>query len=98
MVCMNEKEINLKPSITYLTEDAIARFTPEERDCYGKGEVNLNYLAYEFGYRYEMNNCLIDKEIGEIIWNCRCLPPFFFDEIIYDYLPIIKTCSGKNLH
>lgn len=88
----------MKPTITYLTKDAISTFIPEERDCYGKREVNLTYLAYEFGYRYGMNNCLIDKEISEIIWNCRCLAPFFYNDIINDYLPFIETCSGKNLY
>ena len=90
-------QINLKPTISYLTKDAISRFPANERGCYADGEVNLTYLTKEQGFRYEMNNCLIDQGIREIIWECRCLP-FFFYEGLEAYLPFIGPCSGINLY
>ena len=95
-----ETQINLKPTISYTTEDAIYAFPSEERGCYADGEANLTYLIYEDGYRYEMNNCLIDEGIRDIIWNCRCTPRFwqacsFCDE---DYAAFIKYCTGEGLY
>ena len=90
-------QINLKPTISYLTEFAISRFSADERGCYADNEVNLTYLTRDQGFRYEMNNCLIDQGIRNIIWNCRCLP-FYFYEGMEAYLPIIGPCSGINLY
>ena len=66
-------QINLKPILSYTTDDAISTFTPNERNCYANGEANLTYLPYNLGFRYEMNNCLIDQAIRDIEWNCRCI-------------------------
>ena len=66
-----ETQINLKPIISETSKEAIADFSPEVRQCYAEGEQNLTYLTYEDAYRYEMNNCLIDQGIRDIIWNCR---------------------------
>ena len=41
------------------------------------GEANLSYLPFSKGYGYEMNNCLIDQIIGEILWKCGCRPSFY---------------------
>ena len=91
-----ETQINLKPIISNTTIDAINKFSPEERNCYADGEANLTYLAYHLGFRYEMNNCLVDQGIRDIIWNCRCIPSFY---IANDkYLPFIPICSGKKLN
>ena len=87
----------MKPTISYLTKDAISRFSPDERGCYSDSEVQLTYLTKEQGFRYEMNNCLIDQGIREIIWNCRCLP-FFFYEKMEAYLDFIGPCSGEKLY
>ena len=73
----SETQINVKPSIVYTTQSAIETFSPDERDCYADGEVSMNYLDYYRGFRYQINNCLIDEGIRDIIWNCRCLPQFF---------------------
>ena len=78
-----ETQINLKPIITETSEDAIWKFSPEMRQCYTEGEKNLTYLPYKEAFRYEMNNCLIDQGIGDIIWNCRCIPRFFFQSYQY---------------
>ena len=69
-------QIQLKPWITFTTKDTIDKLTPDQRQCYADGEKNLTYLDLKHGYRYEMNNCLIDQAIYEIIWNCRCYPQF----------------------
>lgn len=93
-----ETQINLKPTFSYTTKDAISRFYPDDRSCYADGEVNLTYLTYYHGYRYEMNNCLVDQGIRDIIWNCRCIPSFGSYTNIDEYLPFIPICSGKMLH
>ena len=64
-------QINLKPIISYTTEYAISTLSPADRGCYAPGEVNLTHLPYTNGYRYQMDNCLIDQLIDEIIWDCR---------------------------
>ena len=92
----SETQINLKPIISKTTEDAIALFDPIDRKCYADGEANLTYLSYERGYRYEMNNCLVDQGIRDIIWNCRCVPSFYGSN--EEYLPFIPICSGHKLY
>ena len=54
-------QINVKPEITYTSKSAIEMFAPNERECYDKDEANLTYLDFERGFRYAMNNCLIDQ-------------------------------------
>ena len=66
-----ETQINLKPTITFWSDETISYLTPKQRGCYADHEVNLTYLSHQFGYHYEMNNCLIDEGIRDIIWNCR---------------------------
>ena len=95
-------EINLKPTILYTTDEAISQFSPEDRGCYANGEANLTYLPYKDGYRYEMNNCLIDEEIRTIIWNCRCMPTFCSIcrscNVCKEYLQFIPICCGSKLY
>ena len=90
-----ETQINLKPIISKTTDAAISLFDPIERKCYADGEANLTYLRYDEGFRYEMNNCLIDQGIKDIIWNCRCMPSFGPE--MADYLAYIPMCSGEKL-
>ena len=69
-----ETHINLKPTLSYTTDNAISKLSPLDRDCYTDGEANLTYLPYSSGYRYEMNNCLIDacrKIIAEEMYPIR---------------------------
>ena len=54
-------QINIKPSVFEMTNYAIESFSPEERGCYVKGEANLTYFPYHLGYRYVVNNCLINE-------------------------------------
>ena len=72
-----ETLINTKPQIVDTSEEAIKLFDPEQRGCYAEREANMTYLIHSNGFRYEMNNCLIDEGIRDIIWNCRCLPRFY---------------------
>ena len=99
----SETQINLKPEITYTTEDAISIFSPKKRGCYSDGEANLTHLHFADGYRYEMNNCLIDKGIGNVIWNCRCLPSFWDkcwsckdNDEYYNTISNLPYCSGLS--
>ena len=94
-----ETQINLKPTITNTTEEAISFLSPTERQCYAEGEANLTYLTNDFGYRYEMNNCLIDQGTRDIIWNCRCIPSFSTSYIsdLLVYLVHIPVCLGEKL-
>ena len=78
----------------------IDSFSYEERNCYNNGEVNLTYLSYSIGYRYEMDNCLIDQAIRDIIWNCRCLPTFYQLSISWEkdkLSGILQYCTGEKL-
>jgi hypothetical protein len=92
----SETQINLKPILSKTTEEAISLFEPIDRKCYADGEANLTYLRYNEGYRYEMNNCLVDQGIRDIMWNCRCIPSFYGNH--EEYLPFIHICSGKKLY
>ena len=95
-----ETLINLKPSVSYTTDAAISKFSPEERGCYNDGEVNLTMFNYADGYRYEMNNCLINQGIEDIVWNCRCKPRFYSEcgDCEYNYAPFLEYCTGKGLY
>ena len=95
----SEIQLNLNPSITYTTQDAIDTFSSEQRDCYDDGEVHLTTLSWEDGYQYSMSNCLIDQANIDIMYNCRCYPKFWAPcyscENHYDYF--LQRCSGENL-
>ena len=71
---------------------------PEDRHCYADGEQTLEYLSATDGYRHEMNNCLIDQAVHEVIWNCRCYPLFGGSGIFHRvFKPFISYCSGQKL-
>ena len=92
-------QINIKPTVTYTASVALARFSPEDRNCYKRGEQKLNHLPLEYGYGYEMNNCLIDKAIHEVIGNCSCYPLFASGAAYRDtYKEYTSYCTGKGLY
>ena len=100
-----ETQINLKPTLSYTTDKAIKSFAPKERGCYAEGEANLTYLPHYLGFRYEMNNCLIDQGIRDIIWNCRCVPIFGLGgldpagkSVYQDDYHDMPRCRGEKLH
>ena len=101
----SDTQINLKPKLRYTTDAAVSTFSSVERNCYADGEANLTYLPYHLGFRYEMNNCLIDQGIRDIVWNCHCIPTFglggldpagksVYQEGYHDML----RCRGEKLH
>ena len=87
----------MKPIISYTTDYAIQQFSPEERGCYADGEAILTHLSYSSGFRYEMNNCLIDKLINDIIWNCRCIPQFKDLVATVSYSTFLEGCTSEKL-
>jgi hypothetical protein len=100
-----ETQINLEPTISDTTENAISKFTPKERNCYSKGEVYLTHLVNGDGFRYEMNNCVIDNGIKDIIWNCRCKPRIWDicyscgeDNKYYNAIKILPYCKSNSLY
>ena len=87
--------------MTYTTEVAANRLDHNERRCYADGEVNLTYLLYEKGYRYDMNNCLINEAIRGKKLNI----PIFFDKIVClhfspcaDYKKILINQKNKSFY
>ena len=59
--------------------------------------MNLTYHKYSDGFRYQMDNCLIDNAIRAIIWECRCKPSFYdcFDR---DECANLGFCVGSGLY
>ena len=101
----SETQINLKPTLSKTTDDAISRFSPTNRDCYSDGEGQLTHFTREEGYRYEMNNCFVDKKIKEIVWNCRCRPVVWekctscgSDDVYYNAMETLPSCTGRGLY
>ena len=86
------------PEIKYTSKHAIEKFIPQDRGCYAHGEVNLTFLNYTDGYRYELNNCLIEKGIIDILWNCRCKPTFSDYPLPFNLQQWISSCSGTKLY
>ena len=100
----SETQINLKPTLSKTTDDAISRFSPTNRDCYSDGEGQLTHFTREEGYRYAMNNCFVDKKIKEIVWNCRCRPVVWekctscgSDDVYYNAMKTLPSCTGRGL-
>ena len=98
-------QINLKPTLRYTTDAAISTFAPDQRGCYANGEANLTYLPYFLGFRYEMNNCLINQGIRDIVWNCRCIPSFGLGGVdpagktpVEEGYHEMPRCSDEKLH
>ena len=91
----SETQINMRPSISFTTEEAIEGLNPDERKCNVEFENNLTALSYDGGFRYEMNNCLVDEGLLRIYWNCRCFPLFS----TYDsYMDFLGPCKDKSLY
>ena len=71
-----DNHINLMPTVSYTTDAAISMMNPEERNCYAGEEAQLTYLPSSSGFKYSLNNCIINEVIRHIIWCCRCIPAF----------------------
>ena len=92
-----ETIIDIKPTITSTTDYAISKFSPEQRGCFTKDESKLNYLRRSLGYHYDLNNCIIDEGIKDIVWNCRCLPNFMDSKANPEYSKVFPLCTDKGL-
>ena len=57
-------------------------------------------MPYDDGFKYELNNCLIDHALADIIFNCRCFPKFYTPCVncdVYDLPNFVSTCTGLKL-
>ena len=61
-----ETQVNIKPTVSYATKDAISTFAPEIRDCYVDGEANLTYLQVSYLYWGSNKNFMFSKLSVEI--------------------------------
>lgn len=59
------------PSITYTSQDALDGLEPSKRNCYREFEANLTFFPHEYGFRYGMDNCLVNEVLVDVIWECR---------------------------
>ena len=91
-----ETLIALVPSVINTTQEAIDRFTPEQRNCYTDEEFRLKYFKYEMGFRYSMGNCLYESLLENILSNCNCIPNFVNMGIDIPYNDI-DVCRGNKL-
>ena len=81
----------IKPTITNTTQDGIDKFDPVDRKCYIEGEHKMPNLLYEYGYRYEISNCLFDKGLRKIFDECNCQP-------VFASASNLTKCTGTQLH
>ena len=72
-----------------MTMDALERFTPEERQCYQRKEVKLQFLNQEIPYSY--GNCHYNLAQFRIYKECNCSGPY--GEIIDNF----TNCYGESL-
>lgn len=90
-----ETQVCVTPTLTYTTDFAIKTLTPEQRGCYESHEIELAHLIEENGYRYALQNCLIDQGVESIHWNCRCDPAF--GDGTGGAASFLDGCTGQNL-
>ena len=77
----SEIQMKMNPEITYLTDAARIRFKPEQRFCYDEHDKELTHLNYKSGYRYSMQNCLIDNALKNISKSCNCRVGFSYPDL-----------------
>ena len=49
--------VSLSPMIVNTSESVMARFSPEERECFTDEEFDFKYLKRQDGFRYSLKNC-----------------------------------------
>ena len=95
-----DNRINLMPTVSYTTDAAISMMNPEERKCYAREEAQLTYLPKSSGFKYSLNNCIINEVITHIIWCCRCIPAFtsiWIQKKYYNPFDGLEFCKGEAL-
>ena len=91
----SETLLAIMPTILNTSQEAMDRFTPEERNCYADEEFRFKYLKYEYGFRYSMLNCLYESVLEQILKDCSCIPNFA--NFGLDDTDDIDVCRGKEL-
>lgn len=102
-------QLSVTPTLTVTTQEALNRFTPDERACYADHEFRFKYLPQELyrysfliqdcplcylpAFRYGLSNCLFAATYDKVVSNCSCVP--FFHTMAYEDYP--KICSGTGL-
>ena len=89
-----EMQINIKPTVTYTTQEAIDKFDPINRNCYVEGENELILLPWIHGFRYQMDNCLANQGMVKIYWECGCFNALTQADDISVHL---APCHGEGL-
>ena len=83
---------SITPTFMNTSDEALARFSPEERNCYQDREFKLPNLAYNDGFRHSMQNCLYEGVLKKIIPDCGCLPTFTDFNVQH-----LELCTGEKL-
>ena len=89
-----QNSIVVTPSLYYTSDDALKQLKPKQRQCYSDKEVNLTYLAWGRGFKYDMSNCLLNLALDKCFRNCNCTP-FFATALRPLGSPF---CTGINTH
>lgn len=96
-------QLAVSTSMTSIEPSAVTTFLPMERKCWEQKEINLSYLEYADGYRYEMSNCLYEATMQKAFTECGCYPgcsrsfpnkTFISGNMNPSYVP----CRGKSLN
>ena len=82
--------IAVTPKIYRTTEEAITRFSPEDRQCYEDSDLEFKYLKPP--YRTSMRNCLYEASVDAVIERCKCSPNYIKE------IPNISPCQGVQLN
>ena len=82
--------VSLFPMIVNTSESVMARFSPEERECFTDEEFDFKYLKREDGFRYSLQNCFYSSLIEKVFLNCSCSPDFF--TYVVDEAPEFPPC------
>ena len=86
--------VSMTISILNTTTSALD-FDPLSRDCYTDTEFDFQYLKYEFGFHYSMQNCLYEAVLQKILQNCSCKPKFVSFKL--KNKTDVTICSGQKL-
>ena len=88
-------EVGITPTITNTTEEAIVRFNPEDRNCYNDHELIPKFFPEANGYRYSLQNCLVQSMLDKVIAQCHCILYMNYLEVKMFY-PTLDICSGRK--
>ena len=60
--------------------------------------MKLHFLVPKHDYRYQIDNCLFDEVIREILWYCKCIPePFSTEVYLFNGYKNLPNCQGSQL-